>query len=80
MSEQKTIGTVKGRIENASHTFDLFSTKKWDTVLLVDDLVGSAATLNEVAKKMKQKGIAKTTEAISLVGVDSKKFPVVKKM
>ena len=47
---------------------------------MVDDLVGSAATLNEVAKKMKQKGIAKTTEAISLVGVDSKKFPVVKKM
>ena len=80
MSEQKTIGTVKGRIENARHTFDLTSATKWDTVLLIDDLVGSAATLNEVAKKIKQKGIAKTVDAISLVGVDSKKFPVVKKM
>ena len=80
LQEQKTIGTVRGRIENASLTFDLISKQKWDTVLLIDDLVGSAATLNEIARKIKQKKIAKTVHAITIVGVNSKKFPIVKKI
>ena len=77
--EQKTIGTVQGRIENAEKTFNVVATETWDTVLLIDDLVGSTATLNTVAKKIKEKGIAKRVCAITIVGVNAKKFPIVKR-
>ena len=77
--EQKTIATVRGRIENASKTFEFFHDKTCDAVLLVDDLVGSASTLNEIARKMKKKGLTNTIHALTMVGVSSKKFPVGKR-
>ena len=37
-------------------------------VLLIDDAIGSGATMNETARKLKAKGIAKTVVAIALTG------------
>ena len=42
--------------------------KSFNHVLLIDDAVGSGATLNEIAKQMKNKNIAKKITGLALVG------------
>ena len=77
--EQKHIGSVERRIENARETYNPILGKEYESVLLVDDLIGSGATINEVARKIKEKGIAKKVYAMGLVGINSKKLLVVRK-
>ena len=76
--EQKTINSRMGRIENAKQTFSVKCIEKYNTVLLIDDLIGSGGTVNEIARKMIKQGVAKKVIVLALVGVSSKKFPVVK--
>ncbi len=54
---QKTLNKLGDRIINARETIVVDDTSKYTNILLIDDAVGSGATLNEVAKKIKQKGI-----------------------
>ena len=77
--EQKHIGSVEGRIKNARETYNPIFEKKYKSVLLVDDIIGSGATINEVAKKIKEKGIAEKVYAMGLVGINSRKLLVVRK-
>lgn len=53
---QKSIKSKKGRIENAKNTIFVNdkNTKKYKKVLLIDDFVGSGATLNITAQKLKE--------------------------
>ena len=49
---QKTLGKLEERVRNAKET--IFVDKinsRFNNLLLIDDAVGSAATLNETAKK-----------------------------
>jgi len=49
-------------------------------LLLLDDVMGSSASLNEVAFKIRQKKLAKKIFGLVLVGSnDTKAFPVVRK-
>src|SRR5690606_21062072 len=57
---QKSLNKIEERINNADSTFALPENKKYNKVLLIDDAVGSGATMNQIAKKIKNKGIAKT--------------------
>lgn len=52
---QKTLKTPEERIENARNTIFIHDkkTSHYKKVLLIDDFVGSGATLNETAKKLK---------------------------
>jgi predicted amidophosphoribosyltransferase len=52
---QKSLKTRKQRIQNARETIVLEENdlSHYTTVLLIDDFVGSGATLNETAKKLK---------------------------
>jgi len=52
---QKTLSKLEDRIENARHTIVINDKKRYDNILLIDDAVGSGATLNETAKKIKNK-------------------------
>ena len=54
---QKTLSKLSDRIENARETIIVSSTGSYSNILLIDDAVGSGATLNETAKKIRAKGI-----------------------
>ena len=80
VQQQKHLGRITDRLENADRTFYVRPMKEsYDTVLLIDDFIGSGATLNQIAKKLIQQGVAKKVWGIGIVGV-RKGFKVVKKV
>ncbi len=56
---QKTLNKLEDRIVNAKETMVVDENGAFNNVLLIDDAVGSGATLNEIAKKIRDKGICK---------------------
>lgn len=77
---QKTLGKLEERIKNARET--IFVDKinaRYNNLLLIDDAVGSAATLNETAKKIKHMGIAKKVYGFAVVG-SLKGFEVIREV
>lgn len=54
---QKTLTKLGDRIINARETIVVDDTSAYTNILLIDDAIGSGATLNEVAKKIRKKGI-----------------------
>lgn len=65
---QKTLNKLNDRIENAQMTFAVEENGFFKNILLIDDAVGSGATLNEIAKKIKEKGIAKKVVSLAITG------------
>lgn len=67
---QKTLKKTSERVQNAAETIFIKPgfKNKFSRVLLIDDAVGSGATLQEVAKKIKQKKIATEVYGLALVG------------
>ena len=77
---QKTLGKLEERVKNAKETIFIDDiNSKFDNVLLIDDAVGSAATLNETAKKIKQMGIAKKVYGFAVAG-SLKGFEVIREV
>jgi hypothetical protein len=56
---QKTLSKIEDRVENARQTIMVNDTRSYDNILLIDDAIGSGATINETAKKIREKKIAK---------------------
>ena len=65
---QKSLNKIEERINNAENTFAVTETVKYKHLLLIDDAVGSGSTLNQIAGKIKQKGIAKKITGLAIVG------------
>ena len=65
---QKSLNKIEERISNAENTFAVSETVKYKHLLLIDDAVGSGSTLNQIAGKIKQKGIAKKITGLAIVG------------
>lgn len=65
---QKTLKKLGDRIENAQKTIVLTENRKYNNVLLIDDAVGSGATLNETARQIKEKKIAKKVIGVAITG------------
>lgn len=65
---QKTLSKLEDRIENAQSTIVINETRAYDTVLLIDDALGSGATLNEVAQKIKKQNLAKNVVGVAITG------------
>ncbi len=65
---QKTLARLDERIENAKQSIFVKDTLPYKNVLLIDDAVGSGATLNETARKLKGKGIAKKVVGLAITG------------
>lgn len=55
---QKTLNKLEDRIENAKRTIFVEEKIPYKRILMIDDAVGSGATLNETARKVKEKGLA----------------------
>lgn len=56
---QKTLKKLADRIENAQHTFVVDSKAKFKTTLIIDDAVGSGASINQIACKLQSKNTHK---------------------
>jgi hypothetical protein len=54
---QKTLSKLEDRIENAKNTIIVDEEKQYKNILIIDDAVGSGATLNEVARKIRNKNL-----------------------
>lgn len=54
---QKTLSKLEDRVENAKTTIVVDDMGKYTNILLIDDAVGSGATLNETAKQIRNKKI-----------------------
>lgn len=77
---QKTLNKLSERVINARETIFVASQdKSYSAILLIDDAVGSGATLNETAKKLKDKKIAKKIYGFALVS-SFKGFDVIRKL
>jgi len=75
---QKTLTRLEERIINARSTIIIDNTIfHFKNVLLIDDAVGSGATLNETARKLKEEGVAKKVIGFAVVG-SYKGFDVVR--
>lgn len=53
---QKTLSKLSDRVENASTTIIVPASTTYKNILLIDDALGSGATLNETARKIKDRG------------------------
>jgi hypoxanthine-guanine phosphoribosyltransferase len=54
---QKTLNKLEDRVENAKKTFVVENSGAYKKILLIDDAVGSGATFNEIACKIRRAGI-----------------------
>ncbi len=63
---QKSLNKLSDRITNAQNTIFVEGGQTHRTVLLIDDAVGSGATLNETARKIKEKLGGGKTKVIGL--------------
>ena len=62
---QKTLNKLEDRIENAASTIIVNEKRVYENILLIDDAVGSGATLHETARQIKLKGLCRG----SLIGL-----------
>jgi hypothetical protein len=65
---QKALSKIFERLANARNTFVVPQQKSYKHVLIIDDAVGSGATINEIAIKLKQKKIATKITGIAITG------------
>lgn len=65
---QKSLSKLDERIRNAENTFAVTDQRKFKHLVLIDDAVGSGATLNQVTEKIKNKGVATKITGLAIVG------------
>lgn len=65
---QKALSKLEDRIRNASASIMIKDTRQFGNILLIDDAVGSGATINETAAKLKKKGAAKKVFGLAITG------------
>jgi hypothetical protein len=64
---QKSLSKLDERIRNAENTFAVTDRRSYEHLVLIDDAVGSGFTLNEIAGKVKNKGVAKKITGLAIV-------------
>lgn len=65
---QKALSKIFERLANARNTFVVPQQKSYNHILIIDDAVGSGATINEIAIKLKQKKIATKITGLAITG------------
>ena len=77
---QKSLSKLEDRIENAARTFYLDETAiQFTRVLIIDDAIGSGASMHEVAKKIVAKNSRAEIFSYAVVG-SYKGFEVIKEV
>jgi len=65
---QKALSKIEDRISNARISIMVNENRVFNKVLLIDDAVGSGATLNETALKLKEKALAQKVIGLAITG------------
>ena len=65
---QKALSKIFERVANARNTFIVPEQKKYNKILILDDAIGSGATINEIALKIKTQKLAKVIIGLSITG------------
>lgn len=65
---QKALGKINERIDNARSSIVIRENRLFNHVLLLDDAVGSGATIHETAAKLLLKGICKKVTGLAITG------------
>lgn len=65
---QKALSNIFERVANAKNTFYVPEQKAWKRILLIDDAVGSGATMNEIALRLKEKKLAADIIGLAITG------------
>jgi predicted amidophosphoribosyltransferase len=65
---QQSLSNSDERIRNADNSFTVTGRRSFEHLVLIDDVVNSGATLNEVAAKIKTKNIANVVTGLAIVG------------
>lgn len=65
---QKALSKLEDRIINARASIMVKETRQFGKVLLIDDAVGSGATINETAAKLKKKAMAQKVFGLAITG------------
>ncbi len=65
---QKALSKIFERLANARNTFVVPQQKSYNHILIIDDAVGSGATINEIAIKLKQKKITTKITGLAITG------------
>lgn len=65
---QKSLSKMNERIKNAENTFMITDKHTYKKIVLIDDAVGSGATMNEIAKKIKMKKVSEKVVGLAIVG------------
>ncbi len=68
MVPQKTLNKLEDRIDNAKKTIIVEDRLQYNNILLIDDAVGSGATLNETAAQIKKNRIARNVIGLAITG------------
>jgi hypothetical protein len=76
ITPQKTLNKLRDRIDNAEHSIFVTDTRSFKKVLLIDDAVGSGATLNQTACKLKKAKVAEKVYGFAVTG-SSKGFDII---
>ncbi|MBX2962843.1 MAG: hypothetical protein KF687_10045 [Cyclobacteriaceae bacterium] len=76
---QKSLSKIDERVNNARASILLTETRKFNTVLLIDDAIGSGATINETASKLKNQSIAGYIIGLAITG-SFKSFDVIQEV
>ena len=65
---QKALSKIEDRVHKARRSIVTSKSKKYNRILLIDDAVGSGATLNETAGKLKWRGVANEVYGVAITG------------
>lgn len=65
---QKALSKLEDRIENARASIMLAEKRHYKRILLIDDAVGSGATINETSLKIKSRGIGEVVIGYAITG------------
>jgi len=65
---QKALSKIEDRINNARFSIMVQEAREFKNILLIDDAVGSGATLNETAIKLKSGKVAATATGLAITG------------
>ncbi len=66
---QKTLKSLEDRVENANASFMIKDkTLNYNTVLIIDDAIGSGASINQIACKLKKMGMVKRIIGMAITG------------
>lgn len=66
--QQKSLKKIEDRMLNAQKTIIVEDAQRYKNILLIDDVTGSGATLNETAKKIIAQNIAQKVYAFTITG------------